>query len=256
VYQHKWATLNGEPINIFVNPADERIIEKIGTDSHLLKDLCTVTVGMKPYQVGKGIPKQTPEVVKKRVFDSTYRKDKSYRPLLRGRDIDKYNVKWKGDRWIKYGDHLAEPRPSAHFDAPIKIVVRQTGDSLIAALDTDRFVCMNNMHVIMPRDESCNLLFILGSLNSRLLNYYFQWLNPEKGEALAEVKKEHVEKLPMKRTDTKQMESIIRIVGQILQAKKRDRGAETTGLEREIDRLVYHLYGLTNDEIKIVEESR
>ena len=39
----------------------------------------------------------------------------------------------------------------------------------------------------------------------------------------------------------------------ILAAKQRDAEADTSALEREIDQLVYALYGLTPDEIKIVE---
>jgi hypothetical protein len=42
-------------------------------------------------------------------------------------------------------------------------------------------------------------------------------------------------------------------VDRILAAKKRDPKADTTAWEREIDRLVYELYGLTEDEIAIVE---
>ena len=254
VEQSKWAALDGEPINIFVSPAEERVIAKINEQSERLSALCAVTVGMKPYQVGKGVPKQTREIVENRVFDSTHRKDKSYRPLLRGRDIEKYLIKWKGDRWIKYGDHLAEPRPSAGFDAPAKIVIRQTGDSLIAALDDSQFVCMNNMHTILPKDGRRDLRFILGLLNSRLLNYYFQWLNPEKGEALAEVKKEHVEKLVIiKNAEENQRKAVVERVDRILAAKAQDPAADVSGLEREIDQLVYALYGLTPEEIQIVE---
>jgi len=173
--------------------------------------------------------------------------------ILGGRDIDKYLIKWKGDRCIKYGDHLAEPRPSASFDAAMKIVVRQTGDSLIATIDTDQFVCMNNMHTIVVRDGSCDLSFILGLLNSHLLNYYFQWLNPEKGEALAEVKKENVEKVVIKKNPDEMQDRIIKCVNRVLAIKKRNPEADTSALEQEIDRLVYELYELTPEEIAIVE---
>jgi len=44
-------------------------------------------------------------------------------------------------------------------------------------------------------------------------------------------------------------------VEQILTTRQRDSEADTTALEREIDELVYALYGLTDDEIKLVEES-
>jgi hypothetical protein len=44
-----------------------------------------------------------------------------------------------------------------------------------------------------------------------------------------------------------------RLVARILSAKKRDSGADVSAFEREIDKLVYGLYGLTAEEIKIVE---
>ncbi|MBM3841330.1 MAG: hypothetical protein FJ398_25945, partial [Verrucomicrobia bacterium] len=255
VAQAKWAALHGEPVNIFAAEALENLVAKLRHGSRALRELCDVTVGMKPYQVGKGVPKQTRDIVEKRVFDATHRKDKSYRPLLRGRDIEKYVTKWPGDRWIKYGDHLAEPRPSAGFDAPQKLVIRQTGDSLIATLDSEQFICMNNLHTIVPKDADCDLLFILGLLNSKLLNHYFQWMNPEKGEALAEVKKEHVEKLLVKKATREQAAGISKRVEKVLAAKRQNPAADTSGLEREIDQQVYALYGLTPEEIKIVEEA-
>ena len=152
-----------------------------------------------------------------------------------------------------YGDNLAAPRRVEVFDAPEKIVIRQTGDSLIATLDRKQFVCMNNMHTIVQRDGNYDLRFILGLLNSRLLNFYFQWLNPEKGEALAEVKKEHVEKLVIKRPSEKQHKDIVDFVSRILAAKAADPAADTSVLEGEIDRMVYELYGLTEEEIAIVK---
>ena len=47
--------------------------------------------------------------------------------------------------------------------------------------------------------------------------------------------------------------STIKFVGQILAAKKWAPEADTTTLEREIDQMMYKLYGLTEEEIKIVE---
>jgi hypothetical protein len=46
-----------------------------------------------------------------------------------------------------------------------------------------------------------------------------------------------------------------RPVDRILKAKRSDGAADTARLEREIDERVYRLYGLTAEEIKIVEEA-
>jgi len=245
--------LDGEPINIFTSEKQNTLLRKIEANSLLLGELCIVTVGMKPYQVGKGKPKQTRQTVEKRPFDSEKKLDKSYLPLLRGRDIEKYLIKWDGKRWIKYGEHLAEPRNLSYFQASEKIVIRQTGDSLIATLDTSQFMCMNNLHTINLRDDKQNLLWILGLINSKLLNFYYQSLNPEAGEALAEVKKENVEKLIIFNANSNQEKPIIKLVTKILAAKRTDPQADTSAWEKEIDALVYQLYGLTEEEIRIVE---
>ncbi len=66
VEQSKWATLDGEPVNIFFDPSHESLIEKIRADTLILEEVCDVAAGVKPYEVGKGAPKQTRTDVEKR----------------------------------------------------------------------------------------------------------------------------------------------------------------------------------------------
>jgi len=250
--QQKWQVLNGEPINIFLNEQTEKIIDQMKNNSILLVNICNAYAGMKPYEKGKGTPKQTREMVKNRVYDASYKKNKLYRPLLRGKDIVKYLIEWPSDRWIKFGDNLAAPRYGANFDAKEKIVIRQTGDSLIAALDTDQFVCMNNMHVIHSKSDEFHLKYILGLINSNLLNFYYHSLNPEMGEALAEVKKENVEKLIIKKASETKKKGIIGLVDKVLTINKSNPSADTTAIEAEIDGRVAHLYNLTEEEYSLI----
>ena len=56
---------------------------------------------------------------------------------------------------------------------------------------------MNNVHVGVAISEDLNVEYILGVLNSALMNWVYHSLNPEMGEALAEVKKENVARLPI-----------------------------------------------------------
>lgn len=46
-----------------------------------------------------------------------------------------------------------------------------------------------NLHIILPRDQRYQLLYILGLINSKLMDVAYAVMNPEKGEALAEIKK-------------------------------------------------------------------
>ena len=77
-------------------------------------------------------------------------------------------------------------------------------------------------------------------------------MNPEQGEALAQVKKEHVENLliPAKPAQQKEIEGRVE---NILALKDENPEADVSAVEAEIDQLVYQLYCLADEEIKIVE---
>jgi len=233
--QDKWQSKCELPINIFLTPLQEAVVSLIESKSDNLDNFCKIVVGMKPYQKGKRNPKQDANTVKKRIYDSEIKVDNSYMPLLRGSDINQYKLLWPGNRWIKYGKWLAEPRESANFNANEKIVLRQTGDSLIAYLDINQFICMNNLHVITSIGKM-SLKFILGILNSQLMNFYYQSLNPEVGEALAEVKKENVSRLKIR--SGKELSKTIELLVNILLRNSENK----TKIFKVIDALVFNLY--------------
>jgi hypothetical protein len=159
----------------------------------------SVTVGIKPYQVGKGRPLQTKEDLQQRIFDSTYKKDETYKRYLVGSDIKRFIVAPKVDRWISYGDWLAEPRPSAPFFNDKKILVRQTSDKVIAAIDSDKYITLNNIHNITIKPVFSELVsheYLLGILNSNLVNFYLTKNIQEAGKPFAEIKAIHLKELP------------------------------------------------------------
>ncbi len=196
--QSEWRSEKGMPISLRLSP-DRRDLANAIAKFPTLENEFLVTPGCKPYQVGKGKPPQTREIVNLKPFTSEKAKP-SFRPLLRGKLIHRFRMLWKDDLWIKFGDWLAEPRHTANYDATIKIVLRQTGDSLIGTLDSKQFVVMNNLFTICPKSKSSQIYFALSAINSSTLNWYYQnVINPERGEALAEVKKNHLVRLPLPR---------------------------------------------------------
>ena len=240
-------------INIEVSPQRRAIIEKIQAKSKPLSDFFDIYNGVKPFEKGKGKPAQTAETMKTKPFVKEGEKpSEEWSPLLRGSLIGRYENKWNNNYWILYGEWLAAPRDKKIFDAPQKIVVRQTGDSIIATEIGSGIICRDNLHICIPR-ENINLSFALGLMNSKLTDFYYEFINPEKGEALAQVKKDHVVQLPIPQTTAEQQKPIIDLVDKILSAKKANPQADTSKEEAEIDRLVYALYGLSEDEIKVVE---
>jgi len=79
-----------------------------------------------------------------------------------------------------------------------------------------------------------NFIFAVNSTNSNVNGY-------------------EVDNLPIEMAKNQNL--IGKLVDQILTAKKANPQIDTTALEAEIDQMVYELYGLTDEEIAIVEES-
>jgi len=262
--------LDGLPVNIFEQKEYQSIKEKADIFPKL-DVVCKITQGTKPFQVGKGKPPQTKKVVENKPYVSDNKKDDTFVPLLRGSMMNRYQIFWNNDYWIKFGDWLAEPRYSASYDKE-KIIIRQTGDSLIATYDKDKFIVRDNLYTIVNNpDSNISLKYILGIINSRFLNWYYQKLiNNEKGEALAQVKRGHLAILPIPSLDLSQkanktkQDNLVSLVDKMLDLKKKE-AAEVSdhqktiitrkidAVDKAIDTAVYELYNLTEDEIKVVE---
>lgn len=109
----------------------------------------------------------------------------------------------------------------------------------------------NSCNYILPTKDFPSK-YLLGLLNSKLLNWYFRCFSTN-----SNVNSYEIENIPIPTATPAQQKPIITLVDKILAAKKASAGsatkADTTALEHKIDELVYKLYGLTEEEIAIVE---
>lgn len=97
--------------------------------------------------------------------------------------------------------------------------------------------------------------FLLALLNSKLLFFILcRESNKFRGGYIT-CTKQYFENLPINLVNRSLQEPFIQLVDQILKGKKANPKADTTALEAECDRLVYELYGLTKEEIAIIENS-
>jgi len=245
--------------------------EKINSESVHADDIFMIKNGAKPFEKGKGKPPQTREIVETKPYVSEIKQDDSFRPLLRGSLIQRYVTHWNEDYWISYGPWLAAPRDPKIFEASEKIVCRQTGDRIICMLIDDKFICRDNLHIILHKDRNYNLKYLLSILNSSFCDFCYRAINPEKGEALAQIKRQHLGQLPIRTIDFSNPEEmakhdkLVSLVDNMLELQKKyhearmDRDKELYErqikiVDAQIDRLVYDLYGLTEEEIKVVED--
>lgn len=239
--------------NFSITEIQGNLLNKINLNSVLVKDYFEIKNGVKPYEIGKGYPPQTQEVLKQKPYTSETKENNTFIPLIGGRYFHRYVNLWNNNFWISYGKWLAAPREASIFEAEEKLIFRQTSDKIIGTLIEAGFIMRDNTHIILQRDRQFSLRYLLGILNSKLIDFVYRSINPEKGEALAQVKSFHLGMLPFYPLSTNNQIPFIQIVDQILSAKKIDPKADTTELEKEIDQLVYQLYELTAEEIKIVE---
>jgi len=223
---------NGDPINVTSSAEEQDLFRKIEAISIPLAQFCRIYNGIKPFEKGKGNPPQTSETMREKPFVKEGPcPGEDWSPLLRGSLIQRYQNRWNKDYWILYGPWLAAPRNPSIFEAPRMLLVRQTGDAIVATLVEHGFYARDNLHIVIAGEEDTDLRYVLGIINSCLLGFAYQFMNPEKGEALAQVKKRHVELLPVvipKNTEHCRLRSrIVELVESMLKSQKDLQAAKT-----------------------------
>jgi tRNA1(Val) A37 N6-methylase TrmN6 len=216
-------------------------------------------VGFNYWSIGKG-KKRDGNSIGDRILYSGKKKDNNDKSFLKGKDIERYlfnapnnYLRHDFEEYLDSGVDIF--RYSANFlEISPKIIYRQTANKIIATIDFDRNLCDKTVHIITPKIANEPIKFLLPLLNSKLFDYFYKDISQElEGRTFAQVKTVYIKQLPIIKTNISNQQQLITLVDRILAAKQADLKADTSALEREIDRLVYELYGLTEEEIKIVE---
>ncbi len=173
-------------------------------------------------------------------------------------DINRYKLKW-GGWWIDYNENLAKKYknqlPPRNLFEQEKLLICQNSLRLRAAYDEKNFYCKDTFFIANLNDNLKNdfdLKFFLALLNSKLLHYYYA--NIYKGTHIAggylHYLIGYLYSLPIAEPTKKQQMGIVALVEKILKTEKENEFIKT---DNQIDQLIYKLYNLNNDEIKIVE---
>lgn len=240
-------------INITADSNALAILEKMRSNAKTLGDYCYVEDGINPGPFRNWLvseQKTSGKQVK----------------LIEGKNFHRYLPPDWGGRWFLWDKEAIRVRQKAHpnsiavlgdearFNTPEKIMTRQTAHGIIATLDTGRYHSTNSVHTTrLKEDCELGIRYVLGVLNSRLMSYYYQNEFKEKADSFPQVKVNKLRKLPIARPSKKVELEIEAHVREVLAAKQRDAEADTSALEREIDQLVYALYGLTPEEKALVQ---
>jgi type I restriction-modification system DNA methylase subunit len=151
-----------------------------------------------------------------------------------------------------------------------KILLRKTGDKIIATFDETGIFPEQSLYFLFNKKDSVDYKYLLGLLNSKLLTVYYRAKSLTNKNSIAQVKKVDLDELPIHTVSASneqvQHDKIVLLVEKMLELQKRLAKAKTPqereSLERQIqdtdssiDSLVYDLYGLNEEEVKILEGS-
>ena len=189
-----------------------------------------------------------------RTFSSTKMETPNHRKLLYGGDIGKYFIKWSGE-WLMYGEWLHRPRPCYIFDRE-KLLVQRIRNPLlkhrlVATHDDEKYVNgTGSSNILLRQDKKpvVSLKVILALINSKAVNHWFSYHFHD-----VNIKPEQLRKIPIPYVSSPQQEKLVALVNRILEEKAQDAATDTSSLAQEIDELVYTLYGLTQEEIALIE---
>ena len=222
---------------------DAGIFKKMENGSLLLGDLYVVYVGI----VANGIKK----FLHDKPINITCKK------YLQGKHIDHYQIKYKS-LYIEFVKSLLHSNTDESvYELKQKILVRKTGNTLIATLDDKQYYTDQSIYNIYRKKmSSYNDYVTTAILNSKLMNYYFNRKLITNADVFPYIKGVHLKAFPLpNRVNMLGVEaSIESAVKNILSIKRINPSADTSALESEIDHLVYQLYGLTDEEIAIIEK--
>ena len=188
-------------------------------------------------------------------FPNIYQHFLRYKGILKNRSINGVlESAYKRGKWWA----LTTDRPNINFAGEKIVCPQRSSINRFGYSDKEWFASADVYYITLNKCEY-SLKYVLSILNSKLVYYWLYYMGKKKGEVL-ELYLEPLQFIPIKKINLEDQNPFITLVDKILAITKDEdylqnpeKQAKVKALEQEIDQLVYKLYGLTEEEIKIVE---
>lgn len=236
---------------------------KIINDTIRLDKICLIAYGAR-------LNHKTEKIGKENYIFSEFKKE--YKPFTEGKNIERFTFTQYG--WLKYKpDEHYNPMFPEVFENDKIIFIRVVKDRLRFAFDSNHFYNSHTVincvkwnllqkaeHSTVKRNITAEkikngndfeYMFLLGVLNSTLINWYFLNFLSDALNFYPDDAKE----LPIPIVGKEKQQFIISLSTKILSTKKSNPNSDTSKLEREIDIRAYHLYNLNFKEAKLIDKT-
>lgn len=274
VTQESWTRADGYVFETRLSGNEGELVTKILNNCPRLDKVARASLGCQAYNSSK----HTPEQIENRVFHAATKLGNDYLPELAGKDVSRYLIRRERGEWIKYGSWLHDYRTMDWLTGPRILIREMAGQKThkIQACYVEETYCHYKtiLNVNPSSSTQLSMKYLLGILNSRLISFLYPYVsNKMVARSFPRLSVGDVKKLPIRTidfsdpADKARHDRMVALVEQMLSLHKKLAEAKTdhekTNLQRQIDaadrqidRLVYELYELTEEEIKIVEDSR
>jgi len=117
---------------------------------------------------------------------------------------------------------------------------------------------MDRIYYLIPKDDiNPNLLYVLGLLNSKLMDFYYKnkFKSTHVGGGYLDLRGVQIKKLPIKIPDEKQAKKIKELVERMMKLCEQKSEQQIKNVDYEINEEIYKLYGITKSEQEVIEKS-
>ena len=216
------------------------LISKIENIGCVIKDIASVSFGMQL---------RNRKIYTEDVIENPNEKQLTefHRPCLTGKDINFFTSKFANrfcyfNRIAKCGGCWDE---TLH-NTPIKVLVRQVGSVPVCGIDTNGYAILNSAFMIVPNNYDAFCL--MGLINSKVIRYYWNIKFEDKRKTFPKIKGTYLEQIPIPSTSNKDVAYCALAINNAIES-----GDDATELLDRLDYLVYKLYGLSFDEIQVID---
>lgn len=232
-----WGIAFSRPQNVL------RLIAKIEkNNTPLYKLFPEISQGLIAYDKYRG---QSAEIIANRAFH-TFEYREGLKKWLWGEDVKRFKISWNGKEYIDYCEGIANPRQPKFFMNKRLLIREITNPSIYAAITSEELYHDPAILVILDSQNNYPLEVVLAILNSKLATFYHFNHSPKatKG-AFPKILVLDLKLFPLPRIDQKSVEQIFSILS----------NSDMDSIIGDIllDKIVYHLYNLTYDEILIID---
>lgn len=248
--------------NIFISDKESKLFNKMQSYNKFLGDIALHII--------EGIVCRKDQILNQK---SDHRLCKKF---LGGKNIKKYGINFSDKYIIFERTKLHRARPNELWDSSKKIIIQRISGGLhpiIATIDTEQYYTFASTNLITIKDNFTEIYdyeIICAILNSKLANFYYVKNFTNASMLTVNISKTFLEQIPLPKIDLKNKkdkeihDKLVKLVDNIIVENKKlaiENNPNTktilqrqiNAIDSQIDKLIYELYKLSDDEIKLIE---